>query len=250
MTFFKSKKWYNELMENNKTNQKVSLPVAIIVAGFLIMIGIILAGGSKNVQTGSKTLSEQVGVSKDKLKECLDNKDVQKLLEDTSISADLAMKHLPQGERGTPYSVIIGKNGVKTEIRGAESIENVKLLIEEVKSGKVTNEYKGEIPVVTESDHIIGDMNAPVVIVEYSDLECPYCKRFGGVMKQVIEESNGEVAWVYRHWVVHQGAVAKTVASECVAELKGKDAFFKYVDLIFGLMKTAEDEANEANSQL
>ena len=69
-------------------------------------------------------------------------------------------------------------------------------------------------------------------------------------MKQVIEESNGEVAWVYRHWVVHQGAIKKTVASECVAEIKGEDAFFKYVDLIFGLMKTAEDEANEANSQL
>lgn len=214
------------------------------------MIGILLTGKNDGKVPEPKTLSEQVGVDKEEFNKCIESKDIEKLLEDTSSSADLAMKHLPQGERGTPYSVIIGKNGVKTEIRGAEGIDAVKKLIEEVKSGKVTNEYKGEIPTVTESDHIIGDINAPIVIVEYSDLECPYCKRFGEVMKQVIEESNGEVAWVYRHWVVHQGAIKKTVASECVAELEGKDAFFDYVDLIFGLMKTAEDEANEANSQL
>lgn len=237
-------------MENNKTNQKITLPMAIIVAGFLIMVGIILSGGIKNKAEESKTLSEQVGVEKEELMSCLEETDVEKLIEETSKSADLAMKHLPQEERGTPYSVIIGKNGVKAEIRGAESIENVKLLIEEVKSGKVKNEYKGEVPEVTENDHIIGDINAPIVIVEYSDLECPYCKRFGGVMNQVIEDYDGEVAWVYRHWIVHQGAIAKTAASECVKKLKNEDAFFKYVDLIFGLMKTAEDEANEANSQL
>jgi len=234
---------YNKSMETTK--QKITTPQAIIAAGFLIMLGIIFTNYSGQDKVKNKTFSEQVGISKEELKECLEKKDVQKLLEDTSNSADLAMKHLPQTERGTPYSVIIGKNGVKTEIRGAESIENVKKLIEEVKSGKVTNEYKGEIPAVTENDHIIGEINASVVIVEYSDLECPYCKRFGEVMKQIIKEGDGEIAWVYRHWVVHQGAIAKTVAAECVNDIKGGNAFFKYIDLIFGLMKTEQESVED-----
>ena len=82
------------------------------------------------------------------------------------------------------------------------------------------------------------------MIIEYSDLECPYCKRFGATMKEVVAESNGNVAWIYRHWVVHQGALPKTAAAECVAKLKGEDAFWKYIDLVFGLMKTEEDTSS------
>lgn len=231
--------------------QTITTPTAIIVAGFLVMLALLITrgGGSlgNNSSNENKTLSEQVGVKKEQFKQCMDGTNLQTLMETTSTSADLAMKALPADQRGTPYSVIIGKNGVKTEIRGAYPIDDVKKLIEEVKAGKVTSEYKGEIPAVTAEDHIIGSIDAPIVIVEYSDLECPYCKRFGGVMKQIVEESNGQVAWVYRHWVVHQGALPKTAAAECVAKIKGNEAFWKYVDLTFGLMKTADDAADTSN---
>lgn len=236
-------------MENTK-QPKITLPIAIIVAGFLIMIGILVSGGisGKNGTTESKkTLSEQVGVKQDDFKKCLEETNVEQLLKDTGASAELAMKGIPADQRGTPYSVIIGKNGVKADIRGAYTIDDVKKLIEEVKSGKITTPYTGEVPAVNSNDHIIGNPDAPIVIVEYSDLECPYCKRFGEVMKQLVEESNGDVAWVYRHWVVHQGAVAKTAAAECVAKIKGDDAFWKYIDLIFGLMKTEEDTSGVDN---
>lgn len=239
-------------MDNIK-QQKITLPVAIIIAGFLIMIGILVSKGlDKNGSSSSedKTLSEQVGVNKDDFKKCLQETDLQKLVEDGSASADLAMKAVPQNERGTPYSVIVGKNGSKAEVRGAYTIEDMRKLVAEVTSGKVTDPYKGEVPAVTSSDHIIGNADAPVVVIEYSDLECPYCKRFGGVMKQLVEESGGQVAWVYRHWIVHEGAVTKTAAAECVAKLKGEDAFWKYIDLVYGLMKTSEDVANEEIEQL
>lgn len=238
-------------MENTK--QKITLPVAIIIAGFLIMIGILVSKGiDKNSSSSSeeKTLSEQVGVNKDEFKKCLEETDLQKLIDDASASADLAMKAVPQNERGTPYSVIVGKNGSKTEVRGAYTIDEMKKLVAEVTSGQVTDPYKGEVPGVTSSDHIIGSADAPVVVIEYSDLECPYCKRFGGVMKQLVDESNGQVAWVYRHWIVHQGAIPKTAAAECVAKLKGEEAFWKYIDLVFGLMKTSEDTAKEELDQL
>jgi hypothetical protein len=46
---------------------------------------------------------------------------------------------------------------------------------------------------------------------------------------------------------VHPGALPKAGAAECVAKLKGNDAFWKYVDLTFGLMKTADDAADTTN---
>lgn len=221
-------------MENNK-QQKITTPLAIIVAGALIMMGILLTNnGGKAIE--EKTLSEQVGVNKEKFTQCMEDTNLEDLYNTTTASANLAMKNIPANERGTPYSVIIGKNGIKTEIRGAYPKEQIQKLIDEVNSGTVTNPYTGEIKGYEEGDHMIGNPDAPILIIEYSDLECPYCKKFGETMKEIISTSNGNVAWIYRHWVVHQTALPKASASECVAQLKGNDAFWKYIDLVFGLM--------------
>lgn len=229
-------------MENDK-KQSINTPTAIVVAGVLIMIAILITNGGNKISSSNKekTLSEQVGVNKEKFTQCMKDTDLNALRTTTNTVAENSMNGIPADQRGTPYSVVIGKNGVKTEIRGAYPKEDVKKLIDEVNAGKVTTPYTGDIPAVTIEDHIIGSIDAPVVIVEYSDLECPYCKRFNGVMKEIVAESNGQVAWVYRHWVVHPGALPKAGAAECVAKLKGNDAFWKYVDLVFELMKTADD---------
>jgi|GEM_PF-714306 len=223
---------------------KITTPTAIIVAGVLIMIAILLTRGGGNTDK-SKTLSEQVGVNKDKFTQCLKDTDIKSLIENTSTEAEAVMKGVPANERGTPYSVIIGKNGSKAEIRGAYPKEEVQKLIDKVKTSKVTIAYTGDIVEYREEDHIIGNPNAPILIIEYSDLECPYCKRFGETMKEIVAESNGEVAWVYRHWIVHQGAVAKAAAAECVASIKGNDSFWKYIDLVFGLMEPVEAPISE-----
>lgn len=228
-------------MEDTK-QQKITTPMAIVIAGVLIMVGILLTnGGGIGKVEKEKTLSEQVGVNKDKFAQCLEETDLQKLSETTNAEAEKAMKGVPPDQRGTPYSVIIGKNGSKAEIRGAYSKEEVNKLIAEVTTGKVTEVYTGEASGYQEGDHIIGNPDAPILVIEYSDLECPYCKRFGATMKEVVAESNGNVAWIYRHWVVHQTALPKAGAAECVAKLKGEDAFWKYIDLVFGLMKTQEE---------
>ncbi|MFA6515224.1 MAG: thioredoxin domain-containing protein [Candidatus Paceibacterota bacterium] len=230
-------------MEDTK-QQKITTPMAIVIAGVLIMVGILLTNGGGNKVAKEKTLSEQVGVSKEKFTQCMNETNLQTLSETTNANAEKAMKGVPANERGTPYSVIVGKNGSKAEIRGAYPKEAVLKLITEVTDGKVTTPYTGEIVGYQEGDHILGNKDAPILIVEYSDLECPYCKKFSGTMKEIVAESNGNVAWVYRHWVVHQGALPKAAAAECVAKLKGNDAFWQYVDLVFGLMKTEEDTSN------
>ena len=93
---------------------------------------------------------------------------------------------------------------------------------------------------IEDSDHIRGNPNALVKIVEYSDMECPFCKRFHSTMQQVMDEygKNGKVAWVYRHFPldsIHSQARTEAVASECANELGGSDAFWKYADRFFEL---------------
>lgn len=96
-----------------------------------------------------------------------------------------------------------------------------------------------QMAAVTSEDHIRGNPNAPVMIVEYSDFECPFCKRFHDTMKQVTTEYGDKVAWVYRHFPLDQlhpvKARKEAVASECAAELGGNDAFWKYTDRFFEL---------------
>ncbi len=89
---------------------------------------------------------------------------------------------------------------------------------------------------VTKADHIRGSIDAPVIIVEFSDTECPFCKQFHLTMQQAIREYAGKVAWVYRHFPldsIHSKARKEAEATECVAEVGGNDRFWTYLDKIF-----------------
>lgn len=91
-------------------------------------------------------------------------------------------------------------------------------------------------PVSRKHDHIFGNPNAEVSLIEYSDFECPYCKRFHPTPKQLVKAYDGKVNWVYRHFPLdfhNPGAQKQAEASECAAELGGNDAFWKYSDLIY-----------------
>lgn len=96
---------------------------------------------------------------------------------------------------------------------------------------------------VTSEDHIRGDINAPVKIVEYSDTECPFCKKFHNTMQQVVSEygASGKVAWVYRHYPLdqlHAKARKEAEATECAAELGGNDKFWAYLDRLMEVTPT------------
>ena len=94
-------------------------------------------------------------------------------------------------------------------------------------------ELSGEFE-LRDDDHVRGDRNADLLLVEYSDFECPFCKRFHDTAKTLNEEGiDGQsVAWVYRHFPLsfHEGASEAAQASECVAELGGNDAFWAFTD--------------------
>jgi len=89
---------------------------------------------------------------------------------------------------------------------------------------------------ITKDDWIRGDKNAPIKVVEYSDTECPFCKRQHETLKQLVDEYKGQVAWVYRHFPIpslHSKAPKEAEALECAGSLGGNDAFWKYTDMVY-----------------
>lgn len=91
---------------------------------------------------------------------------------------------------------------------------------------------------VSSNDHILGNPAAKVVVVEYSDFDCDFCKGFDNTMHQVIasEGMNGDVAWVYREFPlieIHPNAFKNAEAAECAAQTGGNDAFWKFKDEMF-----------------
>lgn len=82
-------------------------------------------------------------------------------------------------------------------------------------------------------EFIYGNPEAEVFIVEYSDIDCPFCARVHPTLKSVVDNSNGTVAWVYRHFPIeqlHPEATRKAMATECVGRLAGNDAYWGYLD--------------------
>lgn len=91
-------------------------------------------------------------------------------------------------------------------------------------------------PIDPKADHIRGNLKqAQVAVVEYSDMECPFCKRVHPTYQQIMQEYGDKVIWVYRHFPLsfHANAAKEAEASDCAAELGGNDAFWKYTDTIF-----------------
>jgi len=86
---------------------------------------------------------------------------------------------------------------------------------------------------VTADGPAIGPMGAAVTIVEFSDYECPFCQRAEPIIEQVLEQYEGKVRFVYRHFPlenIHPNAKPASVAAFCAGE-QGK--FWEYHALVF-----------------
>ncbi|MFA6365056.1 MAG: thioredoxin domain-containing protein [Candidatus Paceibacterota bacterium] len=104
-------------------------------------------------------------------------------------------------------------------------------------SADATPSFK-DVKAITADDHIVGSIDAPVRIIEYSDFECPFCKRFHATMQQTVEAYTTNVAWIYRQLPLdqlHPRAIKEAEASECAAELGGNTKFWEYAKRLLEL---------------
>jgi protein-disulfide isomerase len=102
---------------------------------------------------------------------------------------------------------------------------------------------------VQATDHIIGNPNAEIVYVVYSDLECPFCQQFHSTMHALMDlyGKDGHVAWVFRHLPLvqlHPQAPLYALASECVTDTAGNDGFWKFADEVYATI-TPETKLND-----
>lgn len=84
-------------------------------------------------------------------------------------------------------------------------------------------------------DHWKNNTNARYVWVEYSDLECPFCKKIHPDLVKLLGENKDTVAWVYRHFPLpfHQNAQKEAEATECAYEQGGDEKFWDFADKIY-----------------
>src|SRR3989338_5169830 len=91
-----------------------------------------------------------------------------------------------------------------------------------------------------DDDPVLGNKNAPVTIIEFSDYQCPFCRKFWtetlpSIKSQYID--TGKVKFVYRDFPLtslHPMATPAAEAAECARDLYGGDsAYFKMHDKIF-----------------
>lgn len=86
---------------------------------------------------------------------------------------------------------------------------------------------------VGDKDHVRGNKNASVTLIEFSDFECPFCGRFEPTVNQALAEYGDKIRLVYKHFPlesIHPQARPAAEASECAAE-QGK--FWEYHDELF-----------------
>lgn len=100
---------------------------------------------------------------------------------------------------------------------------------------------------MSDDDAFIGDANAPLTIVEFSDYECPYCEAFvNGALPQIKEKyiATGKVKLVYRDYPLsfHKGAYPAALAAECVRDQTGDEGYFKMHDAIFANQSDLSNE--------
>ncbi len=99
------------------------------------------------------------------------------------------------------------------------------------------------MPDATSTDHILGSLNASVIMVEYSDLECPYCQIFHETAHTLLDKygKDGTFAWIYRHFPLpenHPKAPKESEGSECAYEQGGNDVFWKFIDKVYATTGT------------
>ena len=105
-----------------------------------------------------------------------------------------------------------------------------------------------EVRPVGENDYIRGNPNAPILMVEYSDYDCPFCKQYHNTMNQIMDEYGitGKIAWAYRQFPLvklHPNAQLISEAALCVGDIGKNEAFWKFTDMVFN-ERGADEQTN------
>lgn len=86
---------------------------------------------------------------------------------------------------------------------------------------------------ITEEDHTIGDSDAPLELVKYSDFQCPSCAQADPIVKDILDEHGDDIHFVYRHFHVVQPQSTGHLASRAAVAAEEQGAFWEMHNLLF-----------------
>lgn len=218
---------------------------SIVIAGALIAGGIILAKSNTSPSENTQGIETQVSVTEDMteiakdlglpkktFEVCLENKTTVERVTDATSLAESA------GVQGTPTFVVMIRNGetfTQVPLVGARDLATFEQVIATKKIPADQDPNFTIAPVVlAETDHWKGPKDASVVIVKYSDIDCPFCKRAWSTLDELLAK-NPSYALVYRHSPIvslHPFAPLKAQAAECAYDIGGDEAFWKFLDQV------------------
>jgi len=221
---------------------------AIIIAGGLIAAAVVYSSG-ENVTQNSQTqetdvykslykIANKVGIEKNSISSCVNNnKTKSKVENDSKIGSEI-------GVNGTPSFAIGTVEDNKLDgslLVGAQPYSKFESQIENVLQQKTqkTQETKKVSFKLSEKDARIGDKDAPVTIVEFSDYGCPFCQRFHEKTYPQIKEKyidTGKVQYIFKHRPLtrlHPQAKKQAIFAQCVAKKEGDEKFFELTKKIF-----------------
>ncbi len=167
------------------------------------------------------------------------------------------------GVKGTPGTFINGRfvggaypkesfdKVIKEELERAMKLsqeKNIKgdaLYLELIKDGKIEvasrerkqTEDPNKIYDIVLAGHepVKGSKKAQITLVEYSDFQCPHCKRGSITMNELLSDYKGSVKVVFKNWPMgfHKQAEAAAKFGIAVKKLFGDDKFWKINELLF-----------------
>ena len=233
-------------------NSFLTTPMAILLSSLVIAIAILMHGGvikvgkpppaavggsgpaavpaapqaktEADIIDGLKSYAAKLGLDQNKFNSCLD----------AGSKASLVKTDLDDGTKagvnGTPAFFINGRL-----ISGAAPFDQFKTVVDEEIEGSASSTVQ-RVTVGVGNLPFLGDANAKVTMIEFSDYQCPFCARFytqteGQIKKEYID--SGKVKFYYRDFPllqIHPGAQKAGEAARCAGD---QDKYWQYHDLIF-----------------
>lgn len=190
-------------------------------------------------------LAEEIGLDREKFKSCVDGRKFKDEFDKDNADASTS------GVNGTP-GFVVGRSaagsiqGVK--ISGAYPFDTFKGVFDALAANTpidqiISTRAADSLETATanlDDDPVLGNPNAPVTLVEFSDYECPFCQRhfkqvYPSIKKDYID--TGKVKLVFRDYVAVPGhnpaAEEEALAVSCARDQGGDEAYYKMHDEVF-----------------
>jgi len=97
------------------------------------------------------------------------------------------------------------------------------------------------VPVSADSDHIQGPADAPLMLLEYGDYECPYCGEAYPIVKQLQEQLGDRMRFVFRNFPITTSHPHSEQAAEAAEAANGQGRFWEMHDYLYEHQRHLED---------